>query len=263
MNMEKEQLESLLIDYIDGKLNEADKRKAEQILVSNPESYTLYEQLKEVMHAMDRSASLEPHVRSRKLFDQVIHDEIRMQKSARVMVIQPVVYRVAAAIAFLIMVGIGGYVVIQNQRTRRLHDEQLAAIQKELDATKRQMMALMNNDQSASQRMTGVAVAYKFEKADDEIVTVLVKTMHEDPNTNVRMAALEALSKFHEEPKVRKVLIESLGIQKDPLVQIALIQLLVTMKEKGVLKDLEKMTKDKTIMKAVKDEAYSGILKLS
>jgi len=121
----------------------------------------------------------------------------------------------------------------------------------------------MDNDQSASQRMNGVTVAYKLEKADDEIVNVLVKTMNEDTNTNVRLAALEALGKFQTEPTVRKALIASLSTQKDPMVQIALIQLLVKMKEKGVMKDLERMTKDKTIMRAVKDEAYSGILKLS
>jgi hypothetical protein len=46
-------------------------------------------------------------------------------------------------------------------------------------------------------------------------------------------------------------------------VQIALIQLLVKMKETGVINQLEKMTKDASTMKAVKDEAYSGILKLS
>ena len=125
------------------------------------------------------------------------------------------------------------------------------------------MLAMMNNEQSASQRITGVSVAYQLEKADDEIVHVLVKTMNEDPNTNVRMAALEALSKFHTDPNVRKALIQSLSTQKDPVVQIALIQLMVMMKEKGVVKDLEQMTKDKSTMKAVKDEAYSGILKLS
>jgi hypothetical protein len=256
--MEKEMLESLLIDYIDGNLNEADRKKVEQE-IKNPETYALYEQLKTVMQAMDRSASLEPHVRSRKVFDQLIHDEMRMQKSEHVLVAQPMFYRVAAAIAFLVVAGLGGYWVVKNQQ----QENELARIRSEMEATKQMMMAMMNNNQSASQRMNGVAVAYKFEKADDEIVSVLVKTMHEDPNTNVRMAALEALSQFSEEPKVRKTLIESLTVQKDPVVQIALIQLLVTMKEKGVVKDLERMTKDKAIMKAVKDEAYSGILKLS
>ena len=93
-------------------------------------------------------------------------------------------------------------------------------------------------------------------------VKVLVKTMNEDPNTNVRMAALEALSKFHSDTDVRKALIHSLSIQKDPVVQIALIQMMVVMKEKSVVKDLERMSKEAT-MKAVKDEALAGIMRLS
>jgi hypothetical protein len=260
--MEKEQLESLLIDYIDGKLNEADRRMVEQQLVNSPETYAMYEQLRQVINAMERSASMEPNPRSRKLFEQLIHDEIRMQKSARVL-IPSTVYRVAAAIAFLVVAGLGGYWVVQTQQQARKHDEQIAAMEKEMRETKQLMMDKMSNEQSASQRISGVTVAYQMEKTDDEIIAVLVKTMNEDDNTNVRLAALEALSKFQREPAVRKALIESLSVQKDPMVQIALIQLLVTMKEKGVMKDLERMTKDKTMMKAVKDEAYSGILKLS
>jgi hypothetical protein len=262
MSMEKEQLESLLIDYIDGKLNEADRRKAEQELISNPETYTLYEQLKAVVDAMDRSTSLEPSVSLKKNFNELLEQETR-NKEPKIVFFNPVVYRVAAAIAFLVVAGFGGYWVVQNQQQAELQAQRLKQMEDEVRATKQMMMAMMNNDQSASQRMTGVAVAYKFEKADDEIVKVLVKTMHEDSNTNVRMAALEALGKFYEEPGVRKELIHSLSVQNDPMVQIALIQLLVTIKEKSVMKDLERITKDKNTMKAVKDEAYSGILKLS
>jgi HEAT repeat protein len=257
MNMEKEQLESLLIDYIDGKLSETDRKRAEQELVNNAEAYTLYEQLKEVVNAIDRSTRLEPSRSLKAKFDQLLGQE--MGTKVKTVFFQPVFYRVAAAIAFLLVAGFGGYWVVQNQQQA----QRLAEVEKEMEATKQMMMAMMNNDQSASQRITGVSVAYKFEKADDEIVNVLVKTMHEDPNTNVRMAAFEALSKFHEDANVRKKLIHSLTVQKDPVVQIALIQLLVTIKEKSVMKDLEHITKDKTIMKAVKDEAYSGILKLS
>jgi HEAT repeat protein len=95
------------------------------------------------------------------------------------------------------------------------------------------------------------------------VVTALVRTMNEDPNTNVRMAALDALSKFYEEPAVRKALIRSLEKQKDPIVQIALIQLLVRMKEKGVVNDLKRIVDDNEVLTPVKDEAYTGILKLS
>ena len=90
------------------------------------------------------------------------------------------------------------------------------------------MMSLIDNQQSASQRLQGINVALTIESADDEVVNALAKRMNDDPNTNVRLAALDALSKFHTEPQVRKVLLDALSTQKDPMVQIALIQLMVT-----------------------------------
>jgi hypothetical protein len=257
--MEKEKLESLLIDYIDGKLSDADKQFIEQELIRNPEAYALYEQLKEVIGVIEKSATLEPAQKLRINFDHLLKQEIAETAASKTIIFQPVFYRVAAVITLLIVAVIGGYWVYKNQQ----HERELATIRKEMEATKQMMLAMMENQQSASQRITGVSVAYTLDKADDEIVSVLVKTMNEDVNTNVRMAALEALSKFHQDPAVRKALIESLSKQKDPIVQIALIQLMVIMKEKSVMKDLERITKDATVMKAVKDEAYSGIMKLS
>ena len=124
-------------------------------------------------------------------------------------------------------------------------------------------MGFIDNQQSASQRLQGINVALTIQDADEEVVNALAKRMNEDPNTNVRLAALDALSKFHTEPHVRKVLLDALSTQKDPMVQIALIQLMVQMKEKSVVNDLKKIVEDSESMKAVKDEAYSGILILS
>lgn len=257
--MEKEKLESLLIDYIDGKLNDTDKKVVEQELIQNAEAYKLYEQLHKVIHAIDVSSVLEPGKDLKNSFNQLLEREIAQQSKSKVIFFQPAFYRVAAAIAFLVMAVSVGYWINKNQEQQ----QELAILKQQVEENKKMMMSMINNEQSASQRIMGVSVAYQMNKADDEILKVLVKTMNEDPNTNVRMAALEALSKFHTEPGVRQALIQSLSIQKDPVVQIALIQLMVVMKEKGVVKDLERMTKEVGTMKAVKDEALAGIMRLS
>jgi hypothetical protein len=257
--MEKEKLESLIIDYIDNKLNSVDRRVVEQELVNNPDAYTLYEQLKEVIHVMDRSARLEPTAKLKTGFEEMLKRESASVKETKTIFFQPAFYRVAAAIALLIIGGGIGFWMSKNNAQQ----EQIAKIEKQMQENRRIMMAMIENQQSASQRIQGVNVAMTIEKADDQVVNALIKTMNEDPNSNVRLAALEALSNFHQEPHVRKALIESLGKQKDPVVQIALIQLMVKMKEKGVVNDLQKIVDDSETMKAVKDEAYSGILKLS
>jgi len=258
--MEKEKLESLLIDYIDGKLNEADCSLVEQELARNEEAYAMYEQLREVIQAMEKSNSLEPGISLKRSFDKVLKTELdSLQPKGKVVSFQSYAYRIAAGVV-LVMLGVS--IAYQVNKSYR-QEQELARLQTEMNATKQMMMAMLDNQQSASQRMVGTTVAYKMATMDDEIVTALTKSMNEDPNTNVRLAAMEALSKFYQEPGVQKVLIQSLSIQKDPVVQIALIQLLVQMKEKSVVKELEKIADDPITHKAVKDEAYNGILKLS
>lgn len=258
--MNKEIWESRFIDYIDGKGGEVDRAEVERELAQSEEAYKLYEQLREVMQAIDKASALEPSDKLRAGFERALEQEISAQsKPTRTAFFSPMIYRIAAGFV-LVMVGLGiGFWINKNQE----RDQELADLKKQIEDNRRMMLAMLDNQQSASQRMVGVSVAYELEKADDEIVKVLVKTMNEDTNTNVRLAAMEALSKFGHEAQVRNALIHSLTEQKDPVVQIALIQLLVKMKEKGVVKHLEEMTKDPSTMKAVKDEAYSGILKLS
>ncbi len=257
--MNKEILEGMLIDYIDGKLNAADRARIEGELAQNAEAYSAYEQLREVMNAMDKSEKFEPGSRLKASFDHLLQEEIIKNKPAKTVFFRPLLLRMAAGIV-LVMAGvaIGNWINTNNK-----HETEIAELRKQIEETKQGMLMMIDNQQSASQRIQGVNVAMRIEKADDEVVRALAKTMNDDPNTNVRLAALEALSNFHLEPLVRKILIQSLSQQKDPIVQIALIQLMVRMKEKEAVKDLENIINDAETMKAVRDEAYSGLLKLS
>jgi len=250
--MEKEKLETLLIDYIDGKLNDAERQEVEKQLVNDKEAFKMYEQLKEVIHAIQASSKMEPSIRLKRGFEQMLREEeIESNRNkGKVVLFQPSVYRIAATIAFFILAGAVAFIIYrQNEQSKEF---------------KETMMAMLENQNSASQRVMGATVAYNsIEKADDEIVRALVNAMNEDPNTNVRLAALEALGKFHTQPHVRRALVASLATQKDPNVQIALIRLMVEMKEKDITNALEKISTDEETLQAVKDEAQAGIMKLS
>jgi len=256
--MEKEKLESLLIEYIDGKLNDAEKQFIEKELSEHEEVYALYRQLKEIIGMMDETPMIEPSENFHAEFDRLLKKEIS-KKETPVIFFSPAFFRVAASLALLIMAGGIGWWIITFQRQQAA----LESMRKEMEATKSVMMAMLDNRQSASQRLRGANVAYKMGSADDEIVNALVKAMNEDPNTNVRLAALDALGKFHRQEHVRKALIASLASQNDPVVQIALIRLMVDMKEKGIVRELQRITNDDVTLPAVKDEAHVGILRLS
>jgi len=264
--MEKEKLEGLIIDYIDGRLSDGERQWVEQELMQNGESRKLYDELKEVIQVMEKSEPLEASPKLRTAFEKMLRDEVASSTKTRTILFRPAFYRVAAAVALMVISGaIGFWISRNNERDARLAEmeKQMEITRRQLADTKQMMLAMLGNDQSASQRIKGVNVAMGVTNADDEIVGALLTTMQTDPNTNVRLAALEALSKFRADPNVRKGLIDALLKQSDPMVQISLIQMLVEMKEKEVVKDLQNIVDDEGTMQAVKDEAYSGILKLS
>lgn len=262
--MEQEKLESTLIDYIDGKLSAEERAAVESLMNESEEAQRLCQQLREVMQVMEKAARLEPRASMKANFEKALSEEIlatkkKTEPSAKQMFIYPQLYRIAATLAFVLLGVASAYWIIQHQRNQK----ELMALRQEMEETKKLMLSLIDNPLSASQRVQGVNVALTISTADDDVVSALVKAMNGDANTNVRLAALAALSNFYNEPSVRKTLISSLATQKDPVVQIALIQLLVKMKEKSVVNDLEQIVNDAQTIKAVKDEAYSGLLKLS
>lgn len=252
-------MESRLIDYIDGALSQSEQSELEKLLSENTALRQKLMELKKVMGLMENSNELIELSGHQQVFENNMMAEIGSKPASQMVSFQPMLYKIAAALA-LVMVGVaGGYWVVKNNQ----HEQELATLRKEMVETKQLMMTMITNGQSASQRMQGVNVALTISKVDDDVVKVLAETMNADPNTNVRLAALEALGQFIDEPHVRKIITASLIEQTDPMVKIALIQLLVQIKEKGVVDELEKIINDDTNIQAVKDEAYTGILKLS
>lgn len=256
--MINEAVQQKLIDYLDGNLSAEERRETERMLTEDADLRTWFEQLKHVNNSITKSAEWKPSAALRESFEAALQQEIKQQEGKQIF-FTPFIYRAAAAVLLLFVAGgIGFWINNQWQQQR-----EMAELKRQLQETKNMMMAMMNNDLSASQRMMGVSVANSLEQADDEITTALFDVLNEDPNTNVRLSALEALSKFHTDPAVKRKLIQSLAMQKDPSVQIALIQLLVQIKEQSIMPQLKDIIEDDKSIKAVRDEAHTAILKLS
>ena len=251
-----------MIEYVDGTLNDVDRKLVEQEIASNTKAAKLHEQTREILQVMDRVSASEPSIKLKTSFDKILQQEVEKQKRGKVISFTlPQVYRMAAGIALLVTLGVAAYWINRGIQQER----ELAKIREEIVRTKTIMIALLQNQGSAGQRLQGVSVSLnmKLEQADDEIVNVLVHTLETDDNTNVRLASLEALARFHEQPHVRTELVKALSKQTDPSVQIALIRLLVEIKEKDSLKELQRISTDELMLPAVQDEAHAGILKLS
>ena len=115
---------------------------------------------------------------------------------------------------------------------------------------------------SASDRIQLVTNSTKVPEADDNTVQVLLNTLNFDPNPNVRLAACEALYRLRDDPRVREALVHSLPIQTDPNVQITLIDMVVAMRVRRAVPQLERLSKRPDALPVVRAQAEAGIGKL-
>ena len=128
----------------------------------------------------------------------------------------------------------------------------------------RQTVALTLLDrQSATSRLEGISWSSRVERPDRDLVSALGTALNRDPNTNVRLAALDALEKFSGDPGIRKVLIDALSHQDSPLVQIALIDALVQLRDHAAAPEFRRLTGDAEVNAAVRQRAQWGLQKLS
>ncbi len=254
--MEQENITEKLIQYIDGVLPDDEHVRIQKWIHENEDIKATYDQLKDVLNSMEQDNASVPSDRMSNRFNAWLDTQSKPQVKS---IEFKLFYKVAAAILFLLMSGIGIY----TYRSFAKQNAELAAIKLELENTKQSVITGLANQSSASQRLNAVYTSNELTSLDPDLMAALFKTLNTDPNSNVRMASLDALSKNYKQPEVRSALIESMKYQKDPVVQIALIQLLVQMKEKSILGDLQIMTTQPGLLKAVKDEAYKGIFKLT
>jgi len=133
---------------------------------------------------------------------------------------------------------------------------------REIDRLQQQMTISLLDQPSASARLQGIALTTRVQEPDPSLITALLDTLDNDPSVNVRLSAVDALYLFSGREQVRSALSASLARQTSPLVQIALIDLLVSLKEKQAATALKQLLADRKILPEVQQRAQLGIGKI-
>ena len=127
----------------------------------------------------------------------------------------------------------------------------------------RQMVALsLMQQQSASERLKGVNWSYQLQQPGGEVLSALLDTLMHDSNVNVRLATVDALRQFGDQPLVRRGVVQAIAREESPMVQVALIDLAVDMREKESIATLRQLSQDQELNEAVRDRAQKGLAEL-
>lgn len=167
-------------------------------------------------------------------------------------------WQMAMAAALLLVGVLSGKLAF----TPRGENPEMAQLKGQVEGL-RQMVALsMLQDQSAGSRMRGVTYSMQMAKPDSQVQQALLYTVNHDPNVNVRLSAVDGLETYAGDPQVRRALVDAIPMQDSPLVQVALVDLLVQLNDKDSAAAIRKLASDPQTDEMVRQHAAAAMQKL-
>lgn len=135
----------------------------------------------------------------------------------------------------------------------------LTLLSREVQNMRQEVALALLDRSSAADRIMGIGYSASVDKPDDRTLEALFEALDRDPSPNVRLAAVDALYLFRNTPGVRESLLRSLAVQSYPLVQIALIDFLVDVREERAAEALKRLIEAGELTPEVKKRAEQGL----
>ena len=206
--------------------------------------------------------SLEKFVKEHKTAfdDQVMPDDITLDFEARLKkelhhsnrLKHLRVIKYASIAASIMVFATVGYLYNQNQKAQlEIRDNLVVAL---------------GVDQTNSTRLEAIYEIedlYEDQEEDEKILNAFFKILKDDSDSNSKIAVIDALLKFPNNQMVRTNLIEALGHEKEPLVQLKLIKSVAILREKRAKPNLKEIIENEESLPLVKGNASALLAMLN
>ena len=156
----------------------------------------------------------------------------------------------AYSVAMLLAGSFIGYYVLHGM----VKGDQMEQLTAEMAEMKQIVLLTMLEKESSTDRLRAVSLYSEMDKVSDTVAMALIKSLQHDTNVNVRLASIEALARYTDNPRVREELINSISYQVSPLVQLALAELMVAMQEKQAVGEFDKIIQREETPDEIKQE---------
>mgnify|MGYP002779764240 CR=1 FL=1 len=240
-----ETIEELLDKYWEGETTIAEERRLKAYFTENkniPPHLAAYREQFALFVERQKEESLGDD------FDKRM--EQKLQKEARVIVFRPRMVQWAAGIAAGVTLFVLGFYSGNQQKAAATETQ---ALQDEMRKLRETVVMAQLKQPSASERIKGVNFVYEMQQKSPEVIDALIETLENDENTNVRLAAANALFTFKDDTKARTALIQSIKTQDDPSVKIALINIMIALKDKKAKPVIEEFLKKEPVPDDIKE----------
>ena len=260
--MDCQKIENILIDYIDGILDLDMQQKVEEHLTACKSCRQVFEQNKQLISDMENIRDEIPDISLKDDFYAMLKKEktILKKEDSKVVPMRTNVVWIAMkyAAAILVIFSVGMFLG-RNLQWKSQANIKVAELRQEV-YTMQQNYSLASLSQStASQRIKAIDIIDDMLQPDETVITALIHTLNHDDNTNVKMAAVSALSRYPENTQVKDAFVEALKNQNDPIIQITLINVLIQIQDDRAKDILKQLIADEDVIPTVKEQAEVGL----
>jgi len=260
--MECDKIQNSIVDYIENNMSKKETTAIKTHIETCSKCQIEMNEMQGFLAKVTDQGLEQPSKNLRMNFEKMLADEKALQQNKVVKLKPKTNWRSYLQIAATILLVVSSFLIGRHQNSEH-HQTEVAKLENEsLISKQNTILALMNN-QSASKRIQGVEYVEEFSNLDPEIIEALVKRMLNDENTNVRLTAVNALQSFISSEKVKDGFIKALDTEKDPAIQMTLIQALVKIQAKKALKPMQHLLEKEETQPFVKKEikiALSNII---
>lgn len=264
--MNREQFEIQAMDFISGNMSEEEEKDFRNFLDKNPEYKSEFEKLSNTWKMINALDAPQTSEKMDETFFSMLSQEVGKTKKENIgelfmgwlsSVLKP---QLAYGV-ILLGVGFGvGYYMNFGDNTKGTNT---TVINEETEDVRQKLVLTLLEQPSANQRLQGVSEANKFEGVDEKVIMALLQTLNNDSNVNVRLAAIESLTNYVDDPLVRQGLVQSIPYQESPILQVTLANLMVALQEKASIEPFKQLLQEKvldtTVQKKIKKSIASII----
>jgi anti-sigma-K factor RskA len=234
-----EDINTLMIEYIDGALNDEDARRVDEHLSSCEDCRAEMANMKSLLMKLDDFEMEEPSENLKRNFQSMVDSYSLGMNNRKIPWHEAVgnwieswwpkrpLIQFVTTVAVLII----GLVTGLNISYKTGSKNDIAQLKTGMNQLNKVVMTSLLNQSSAADRISGLSKTGQLKNVDNQFYSTLLLLLNSDPNVNVRLAAVNALTNFVDNEYVRRELVISLGLQSSPLVQVSLIDLLASIKE--------------------------------
>ena len=255
--MEKQRIDELIAKYNEGLADPAEVKAIEQLIEAGELALTQLKELASLDEQMMKAEAPSPSLRADDQFYAMLAGERRKasQHFAFHLPDWNILFPRLALASMLIVAGfLGGYWL-----QRPSAQPEVKELTQQVGELKEMIMLSLIEKESASERLKAVSLTSDMVNVSDNVTKALFKTLNQDPNVNVRLAALEALIPFVKQSNVREELVRSISQQDSPLVQLNLAELMAAIQEKKSVGELQKLIESDKTPKEVKNKIRRSI----